>query len=283
MMWKRRILLLQKEGYLGDDFGKNNCLLVFKKLYSLTRHVATISQKEVDSMKDEDLIDAIQHRKFVKDESLSNSSQKMMEKNRSQQKERIKFNRLRVLDEKRFGSNCVLDVGHHFVYGKRRRDEDDVEEQEENVNVLCNGTAMKRVDMSLYGEDDVIDIFLEGEEDDEPDSGDGSKSKGQNFVIEMRLERFYDDDVQEEDRFADDIDEDHIEIDYPSSSSSVDSDRDEYGCWKTERDNDEEVECYDYGFDGEEDLDDMRHYDRTLYFDEEMNDDRSMPWNYWSN
>lgn len=261
-------------------------------------HVATCSTEEEaealvrDEHKMKQLKDEARHRRMhregVKEQSLA-SADRIAEKHREKQEKRVKGARLRVMQSKRVDANTrVVEV----VGGKRPREadeDDDGNAKSGGDDFFCNGQRMKRVDLS------VVDVFVES---DVVVAGSGSHGVDDDDVM-VEWENPWDLDLvddsvwdQEEqrggdrDRFRRGVgddgeygDADEIEIDYPTTSSGDDDDDDdaERDEWARLDDGDEE-RPYDEDDDEEGG---MRHYDRSLYLDEEMDADPSAPWNYW--
>jgi hypothetical protein len=216
------------------------------------RHVASCSESEaLVLLSRPDLLE--QKRLEVKQMRKRNP----VDRNRSDQSERVKAQRLRVLEEKRTeGGARLLEVDLGAVGGKRARDE---EEEEDQDPILCNGQPLKRTNLSLAAEP-MFDIFVEETQADE-------------FVDaampEIVLDRFYEDEEEEfrQMNYGDDEDPDGQEVDYPDSSRSENSsDRDEF-MWAGSRDEEDEEELDVYG--GFTDSDRMRHYDCSPYVQEE--------------
>lgn len=199
----------------------------------------------------------------------------------------------RLLQERRLNDNAtLLEVDHYPVGGKRPREEipppssgaSDVSTREP---ILCNGRIMQAVNVSLADEqpeEEMYDLYVEQRKRQEISSEGDYVPYESEGLYELRLEHFWEETAErEEDRedvfHDDDVDQDNVEVDYPSSSASSDEKRGDHE-WARDDDYDEErddVENY-YG----DDPDEQRDYDRSLYLDEEFNDDRSAPWNYWT-
>jgi hypothetical protein len=196
------------------------------------------------------------------------------ERDRAGQRDRLKASRLRVLEEKRTeGGGRVLDVDLRGG-GKRARNEDGDEYADP---IMCNGTPLKRTNLSLVGEgvpvsssfgEVIVDLFVE-------ESAGQGEEIGYDPVQEIYLDRFYEDEDDELHNVAlDDEDPDALEVDYADSSSSRgSSDRDEFGSggsWA--RSGDEENEECDVYWD-DVDRETMRHFDCSPYVQEDEDED----------
>jgi hypothetical protein len=269
--------LVNKLQAVGLDEGSGR-----KRVFRL---VASVTEEEAQTLlQNPDMLEEFRRtRQNVKQNALS--IKKMAVRDRGLQRERLKASRLRVLNELRVdqSNSQVLDVDLGSAFnsaGKRPREDDEVEKQQPSSDpLMCNGTPMKRIELSLSAKDVMVDLFVEQLEGglQFDDLGD------EHEMYEMRLERFADDEDDPDFRGKcyEDEDPDGEEVDYPSGSSSdfdSENDRDEFNWSRPGYDSENEYEQYEY-----DDPDDVRHYDRSLYFDDEMNNDRGMPWNKYGN
>jgi hypothetical protein len=227
------------------------------------RHVASVSESEAQAL--------LANPALLEKRRIEVKLQRGLmgpERDRAEQRLRLKASRLRVLEEKRLeGGARVLDVESG---GKRRRDEP--EEEEEGLGqgageggeqtILCNGQPMKRVNVSLRDNAVMVDLFVEERADAAEPQVD---AVGEEDMQEVYLERFCEEDgdeMLELRRLEAEEDADAAEIDYgDSSSSGGSSDRDEFD-WA--RSGDEEKENY-----SADDYERMRHFDGSIYDDEQ--------------
>jgi len=240
------------------------------------RHVATCTADEARRLLEApNVMEALGRARLdVKQQNKANV-ERMAQRDRGAQEQGVKARRLRVLQEKRLDHANVLEAesGQLFKGSKRRRSLESpatasasAKGQEQNV-LMCNGTPMKRVNVSLAAQDDdVVDLFVEDE------TADSAMMSGES-MYEVQLERFWMDDEEEAVEQFDDVyfDPEEQEIDYPSSSSSSEhSASEEY--W------------YRPGYDSENEYENDRYeaydcYDGTVGLDEDLERDPSMPWN----
>jgi hypothetical protein len=221
------------------------------------RHVATVSESEAQAL--------LANPALLEKRRVEVKLQRGLmgaDRDRAEQRMRLKLSRLRVLNDKRLdGGTQVLDVD---VGGKRRRDEPQEEEDAgwDEHPILCNGQPMKRVNLSLQdpGKAVLVDLFVE-----ERHSELLSDAVGEEDMQEVYLERFWEEDAEEMvelRRLELEDDPDAAELDYGDSSSSAgSSDRDELD-WA--RSGDEEHEHY-----SAEDYERMRHFDGSVYGEDE--------------
>lgn len=244
------------------------------------RRVGTVSAAEADRLVLDPTALEAQVRVSVKEASLRG----LGEQRAAQGAQAVRVSRLRVLQDKRMGNQRVLDVGS----GRTKRDRDgapvaDATRAETTAllsvgdagdEVLCNGRALKRVDLSLAAED-VVDLFVEAEAGDTVDSAPWEALGGAPSMHELWLAPFGEDSDAELEPGDADEDPDGLEIDYGSSTSEPSS-RDEFGDgWRTLRDS-EDADDPDAEYDPYADPDDednLRFHDRSMHLEYPDDDD----------
>ncbi len=222
------------------------------------RHVATVSESEAQAL----LADPALLEKRRVEVKLQRGLMGA-ERDRAEQRLRLKASRLRVLHEKRLdGGTQLLDVD---VGGKRQRDEPEEEDAGwDEQPIMCNGQPMKRVNLSLHETTMLVDLFVEERRSDAA-AETLTDAVAEEDMQEVYLERFCEEDAEELvelRRLELEDDPDAAEVDYgDSSSSGGSSDRDELD-WA--RSGDEENENY-----SGDDYERMRHFDGSIYDDEQ--------------
>lgn len=242
------------------------------------RHVATVTEEEAQIiLENPDMMEEFKKSRQDVKRATQATVESMKQRDRATQKNRVSEGRLRVLQERRSGNGAsVMDVGR----GKRARDEIEDTNARSNTEpssglLHVNGMPMKRVDLSLMPSDSakglLVDLFVEQTEETTSWYG------GEDVANEIHLERFENDDENAADKlYHDDEDPDGCEIDYPSGSSSDDSQEEGEGYeWsRPGYDSENENDRYEH-----EEPDAFRPYDRSLYLEEDLGEDSWMPWN----
>lgn len=256
------------------------------------RLVASVTAEEAQTLLDgPDWMGALRRKRIdVKKKKTLEVADESGKRDRENQTERLKASRLRLLEERRFGSGGnVLDVEQTDLFGagrtakKRTREEQQVDANlasDAPETLYCNGQPMKRIELSLAASEssELVDLFLE----ETPAIAGWYEREEETELREIQLERFCEDDRDEDEDQRrmrwDEEDPDGVELDYPSTSSGSDSqaERDEFGFgWAKPGYDSEDVDLYGNDDEDEEHV----HYDTSLYMDEELQSDKDMPWN----